>query len=80
MLLAKAEDCSVFTGPRCLWGPVYGSRCLYLPPYKTFGWDFADVTLADDDTNSMLADDAYRAIWGKGGKGGYQGGEEGLKC
>ena len=20
----------VFTGPRCLWGPVYGSRCLYL--------------------------------------------------
>ena len=21
---------SIFTGPRCLWGPVYGSRCLYL--------------------------------------------------
>ena len=23
-----------FTGPRCLWGPVYGSRCLY--DSKTF--------------------------------------------
>ena len=32
--------------------------------YKTFGWDFADVTLADDDTNSILADDANRAISG----------------
>ena len=56
-----------FTGPRCLWGPVYGSRCLYvtpsLPPYKTFGWNFADVTLEDDDINSILADDANRAIW-----------------
>ena len=27
------------------------------------GWDFADVTLADDDTNSILADDANRANW-----------------
>ena len=27
-------------------------------------WNFADVTLADDDTNSILADDASRAIWG----------------
>ena len=24
---------AVFTGPRCLWGPVYGSRCLF----NTFG-------------------------------------------
>ena len=22
------RNCSLFTGPRCLWGPVYGSRCL----------------------------------------------------
>ena len=21
---------SIFTGPRCLWGPVYGSRSLYV--------------------------------------------------
>ena len=26
-------------------------------------WNFADVTLADDDTNPILADDANRAIW-----------------
>ena len=41
-----------------LWVPVS------VTPYKTLGLDFADVTLADDDTNSMLADDAKRAIWG----------------
>ena len=57
------RNCSLFTGPRCLWGPVYGSRSLYVPPSNTFGWDFADVTLADDDTNSILTDDANRAIW-----------------
>ena len=22
--------CVIFTRPRCLWGPVYGSRCLYV--------------------------------------------------
>ena len=26
--------------------------------------DFVDVTLADDDTNSIPADDANRATWG----------------
>ena len=51
-------QCFFFTGPRCLWGPVS------LSMFKTFGWDFADVTLADADTNSMLADDANREIWG----------------
>ena len=40
---------SIFTGPRCLWGPVYGSRSLYLCHYKSF----VDVTLTDDDTNSI---------------------------
>ena len=37
---------AIFTGPRCLWGPVCGSRCLSLTSSDTFGWDFAD-----DDTN-----------------------------
>ena len=55
----------VFTG--CLWGPVYGSRCLYVTT-RAF-WNFTDVTLADDDTNSILADES-----------GYPGVEEGLKC
>ena len=36
-------------------------RCLYV---KNFGWNFADVTLADNDTNSILADYANRAICG----------------
>ena len=35
----------------------------YIHTYETL-WNFADVTLADDDTNSILADDANRAIWG----------------
>ena len=26
----------IFTGPRCLWGPVYGSRCLYVRTYDSF--------------------------------------------
>ena len=34
-----------------------------LHTYETL-WKFTDVTLADDDTNSMLADDANMAIWG----------------
>ena len=38
-----------------LWVPV--SLTPYLHTSKSFGWDFADVTLADDDTNSILADD-----------------------
>ena len=37
----------------CLWVPV--SLCHSLPPYKSFGLYFADVTLADDDTNSKMA-------------------------
>ena len=41
-----------------LWVPAS------VPTYNTFGLDFADVTLADDDTNSILADDANRAILG----------------
>ena len=45
------------------------------------------MTLADDDTNSILADDANRAIWVDGchldggraqcGLGGHQGGRQG---
>ena len=35
-----------------LWVPV--SVCLS----ESFGWNFADITLADDDINSIPADDA----------------------
>ena len=63
-LLLKSTNptSNLFTGPRCLWGPVYGSRSLYLRTRAL--WNFTDVTLADDDTNSILADDANKAIWG----------------
>ena len=32
-LILSLLEHSVFTGPRCLWGPVYGFPCLYLPTY-----------------------------------------------
>ena len=46
----------LFTGPRCLWGPVYGSRCLYVPPYNRFvklcwcdsGWWWYQLNTIDD--------------------------------
>ena len=34
---------TVFTGPRCPWGPIYGSRPLYLT--EAFGWNFVDVII-----------------------------------
>ena len=44
------------------WGPIYGSGCLKLtePPFA----DLTDVTLADEDTNSILTDNVNRAIQG----------------
>ena len=42
-----------------LWVPV--SLCHSL---QELFENFTDVTLANDDTNSILADDANREIWG----------------
>ena len=39
-------------------GPIYGSSCLKLS-MRPFA-DLTDVTLADEDTNSILADNAKR--------------------
>ena len=61
-MLGLLQPTSIFTRPRCLWGPVYGSRCLYVT--QRLFENFTDVTLADVDTNSILANDANRAIWG----------------
>ena len=53
----------IFIGPRCLWGPIYGSGCLKLTDSLTIPCaDLTDVTLADEDTNSILADNAKREI------------------
>ena len=45
----------VFTGP---WGPVLWVPASLFPYiHTTHLLNFTDVTLADDDTNSILADD-----------------------
>ena len=50
----------VFIRPRYTWGPIYGSGCLKV----TLLADLTDVTLADEDTNSILAANDNRAIQG----------------
>ena len=50
----------VFIGPRCTWGPIYGSRPLSQTE-RRFA-DSTDVTLAGKDTNSILTDNANRAF------------------
>ena len=55
--------CNLFIGPRCPWGPIYGSEPMSLTDSQTFT-DFIDVTLADEDINSIPADDVDRAIQG----------------
>ena len=49
----------IFIGPRCPWGPIYGSSSLKLSPRP-----YADLTLADENTNSILNDSANRAFQG----------------
>ena len=50
----------IFIGPRCPWGPIYGSGPMSVQDY------IADltVTLADEDSNSIPTDDVNRAILG----------------
>ena len=52
----------IFIGPRCPWGPIFGSGCLSLTegPFV----NLTDVTLADGDAKSILTDNAKRAIQG----------------
>ena len=51
----------IFIGPRYTWGPIYGSESLKLTiPF----WNLTYVTLANEDTNSILTDNANRAIHG----------------
>ena len=40
---------TIFIGPRCPWGPIFGSGCLSVSPRPCA--DLTDVTLADEDTN-----------------------------
>ena len=52
----------IFIGPRYTWGPIYGSECLKLTEGGL--WNFTELTLADEVTNSILTDNANRAIQG----------------
>ena len=56
----KKDTATIFIGPRCLWGPIYGFASLSLSdtPFA----DLTVVTLADEDTNSILADNTKREI------------------
>ena len=51
-----------FIGPRCPWGPIYGSGSLKLR-MRRFA-DLTDVTLVDEDNKSILTYNANRAIQG----------------
>ena len=53
---------AIFIGPRCPWGPIYGSVRHSLTT-RLFA-DLADVTLADEDSNLIPTDDVNRAIPG----------------
>ena len=52
---------NLFIGPRCPWGPIYRSGSLSLT--EPLCADLTDVTLADEDTNSILTDNASGALW-----------------
>ncbi len=53
----------MFIGPRCPWGPIYGSGLSHYVRMRGFA-NLTDVTLADGDTKSILTDNADRAIQG----------------
>ena len=58
---SRCHENYVFIGPRCPWGPIYGSGSLSL---RDVFADLTDVTLVDEDTKSILTDNADRAIQG----------------
>ena len=60
---ADFVDCVLIIGPRCLWGMIYGFASLKLTHWATC-WNLTDVTLADEDTSSILTDNDNRAIQG----------------
>ena len=51
-------------GPRCPWGPIYGYWCPSITHIHRAFADLADVTLANEDINSIPTNDVNRAIPG----------------
>ena len=55
----------LFIGPRCPWGPIYGSWPMSVrPSLQDYFADLTEVTLADEDSNSIPTDDVNKAILG----------------
>ena len=54
----------VFIGPRCPWSDLWIRLSLTEWVSTTPCWNLTDVTLADEDTNWILNDNANRAIQG----------------
>ena len=55
----RANDATIFIGPRSP-GPIYVSGCNWVTELGL--WNLTDVTLADEDTNSILTDKVNRTI------------------
>ena len=53
-------ELDIFIEPRCPWSDLWVLVFLTHTPFA----DLTDVTLADEDTNSILIDNANRAIQG----------------
>ena len=62
---AHVTHTTIFIGPRCPWGPIYGSWCQSVSQslQEVFA-DLTDVTLADEDSNLIPTDDVNMAILG----------------
>ena len=56
------DTCQLFYWTRVNLGQIFGSGCPSVTDRRL--WDFTDVTLADEDTNSIPTDNANRAIQG----------------
>ena len=61
MSVSDPSEMTFFSDPVIPGVPIYGSESLSL---TTPCWDLTDVTLADEDTNLILTDDANRAFTG----------------
>ena len=58
--MKKSEIYPVFIGPRCPWSDLWIRVSITKRPFA----DLTDVTLADEDTNPILTDNANRTFQG----------------
>ena len=59
----KIKEIKFLSDPGLSTGPIYGSGlCQWVSELRL--WNFTDVTLADEDTNWILTDNAKMAFQG----------------